>query len=260
MKILTEEQVKFKDVKHYYSLKNRFPRGSVEYNRYEDKYRGPRSIGFVSALFKRLRPQTYEEAFEMYINSGKNEKHRLITERGRDYDELEALAIEWKDWSHSNFPLVDFYDTLVLHAVIETFDGLRKEEEVYKAFQGLGYDVTYTEGKLDSDLGVDIVASKGDKKYLVQVKVMSYFFGKTPRLPKDRAHVCSEEAKEGRKKAFGEDAIFVWYIYDGRTGLWAENDDGTSAFSLEELMNPDGTISNNIIGGFKKENVLILKD
>ena len=135
-----------------------------------------------------------------------------------------------------------------------------KEEEVFKAFQDLGYDVAYTEGRLDSELGVDIVAKKDDKTYLVQVKVMSYFFGHTPQLPKDREHVCSKTVKQKREETFGKDATFVWYIYNSNTNSWAENEDGTSAFSIDELMNSDGTISENISGGFKKENTLILKD
>ena len=250
MKLLTEDDVVFKSPEYYYSMKKKFNYGKLG-EWYEKIGRTSRSIGYVSALLKRLHPQSHREAYEMYIESGKNEKDKGLDNRGRDYDELEALAMQWRSYSNTHYQLVEYYDALVLHAVIETFDGLRKEEIVFNGFLKYGFDTSYTEGSTDSTCGVDIIAKKNGKTFLVQVKTLSYFYGHTPKLESDRRMIFTAEPK--RREIFGPDAVFVWYIYDPGTDMWMENRYGKGYFRTQELMNENGSVVNDIDAKLSKK-------
>ena len=238
MTILTEEDVKFKGKEHYYSLKYDFNRPYIN-DWYEKIYRSSKCIGYVSSLLKKFAPSSVEEAYEKYISSGINEKDRPLTERGRDYDELEQLAIQWKNLSGSERPVVDFYDALILHAVVETYFGNNKEGAVASAFNHFGYDTTNTKGEEDSQFGIDLVAKKGDDILLIQVKPKSFFYPtKKKDLLDDRAKVWDMQ-KKGKAK-YGSHARYIYIIYDSDTGKWVCNGGGKCTFRYEDLVDKYG--------------------
>lgn len=245
MKILTEEDVKFKGSERYYSLKRDFNNISCLNILYNIHFKPSKKIGYVSELLKRLGPTTVEEAYEKYIESGNNERHLPLQERGRTYDELEEMAIKWKEMSHVDKPLVDFYDALVLHAVVETFDGNGMENIVRDAFIAAGFKTRRTNGKEDAEYGIDVVAEKGDQKFLVQVKPKTFYYPAPDNdtLLDDRKSMWEKEVKG--KEAFGQDFIYQYYIYDkpkfGNSGWIINKKTGNCAFVYTDLVKKDSS-------------------
>lgn len=239
MKILTEEDIRWKGVDHYLKLKDYFNKGVVS-DLYQKIYRHPNSIGYVSELIKNINPKDYEEAYEKYLLSGVNDcAFKPKINRGRSAGELEDLAIEWKEKSGSKRPLQDFYDALVLHAVVETFDGNKTELSAANAYRKRGYTVTIPSGQDDRTCGIDFIAEKDGKKVVVQVKPVSFFRGgeRNKGLVHDRVVFFAKKLLAAKRY---EGATFAVMIHtdDNR---WL-NVDGRLNFLYEELVSEDGKV------------------
>ena len=242
MRFLTEEDTKFKDIEHYMNLKKRFNRPDIN-DWYEKIYRKAYSIGYVSEFFKKVKPTSFENAYDHYILSGFLDTGLPKEKRGRTKEELEQLAIEWKDRCGIDLPLVDFYDTLVLHAVIETCFGMMMEKEAQEAYKHFGFDVTETEGEEDSGLAVDFIARKGEQTILVQVKPVSFFLGSKPDLVSDRKLVWRKQ-KAGLEKY--PSSMYAYMVYD-KDGKWAKKD-GKFNLIYGDLIDKDGLLKDEIYG------------
>ena len=240
MKFLTDEDTIFKGVEHYTKLKKRFNKADLN-DWYENIYRHPYSIGYVSELFKRLNPKTMEEAYDGYIVSGILDTELPKTKRGRTKEELEEMAIEWKDHAKSDIPLVDFYDALILHAVVETCLGMIMERQAEKMYQGAGFTIEETDGMDDRTLGIDFIARNGDKVFLVQVKPISFFRSDKPDLVSDRYAVWDKH-KKGVEKYPNSSYAYMAYDPDG---LWLCKG-GRMNFRYGELIDQYGRPKVNI--------------
>ena len=234
MEILSERDIEFKGIEHYVSLKKRFNRPDLN-NWYEAIYRHPNSIGYVSELFKKINPKTMEEAYNAYLLSAVQDKDLPLAKRGRSAEELETLAIDWKTRSKSDLPLADFYDAIVLHAVVETCLGMIKEREAEEMYERAGYDIEETDGNDDRTLGIDFIARNEDKIFLVQVKPISFFRGEKLDLVSDRRIVWNKHEKGMEKYP---SASYTYMIYDP-SGLWLSKD-GRKNFRYGELIDQYG--------------------
>lgn len=234
LKELTDEDVKFKEIKRYTDLKRRFNKRDIN-DWYEKTYRHPQSIGSVSNFFKQLNPKTLEEAYDGYILSGILDTDKKPEDRGRTTEELEALAMAWKKDCGVDLPLVDFYDALVLHAVIETCLGMIKEREAQSAYTSSNFTIKETDGYDDRTCGIDFIADDGKKKFLVQVKPDSFFRGKKKDLVQDRIMAWTKH-ELGKKKYPG--ASYTYMVYD-RSGKWLKRN-GRFNFRYWELMGKNG--------------------
>ena len=241
MKYLNEEDTKFKGPEHYYSLKKRFNRPDIN-DWYEKIYRQPYSIGYVSELLKKFRPKDYENAYDMYVVSGIVDTDLPKDKRGRTKEELEELALQWKERSGVDLPLVDFYDALVLHAVVETYDGLLMEFKAMEMYEKFGFITEGTDGDTDRSCGIDFVAKKDDKTLLVQVKPISFFRGEKPDLVSDRVAVITTKHRLGLEKF--PDSSYTYMIYD-KEKKWL-NKDGRFNFRYSELVDERGKMKVNI--------------
>lgn len=236
MKILTEEETKWKGIDHYYGLKRYFNKPPIN-DWYEKIYRHPDKIGYVSAMLKKWAPSSPEQAYEMYLESGLKDTENEGRDRGRTKDELETLAIEWKAKSNSSRPLSEFYDALVLHAVVETYFGNCMEEQARTEYERHGFKTNKTDGYDDRTNGIDFIASDGDKTFLVQIKPVAFFFGMKPDLVSDRIMMFNKE-KNAKEKYGG--SIFAYMIYN-RDGKWLSKD-GRVNFVYSELVGKDGSV------------------
>jgi len=240
MKYLSEEDTGFKGLEHYESLKKRFNKPDIN-DWYEKIYRHPQAIGYVSAFFKKNKPSSFENAIGLYHLSGILDRNLPITDRGRTKEEIEDLAIDWKAKCGVDLPLVDFYDTLILHAVIETVFGYLMEGTAAAAYRERGFDVKETDGYDDRSLGIDFIATKDDTELLVQVKPISFFRGEKPDLVKDRVTTWSKH-KAGLEKY--PKASYVYMIYDPLT-KWLKHN-GKFNFRYEDLITEDGKAKTSI--------------
>ena len=241
MRFLTEEDTKFKSIEHYMNLKKRFNRPDIN-NWYEKIYRKAYSIGYVSEFFKKVKPTSFENAYDHYTLSGFLDTGLPKEKRGRTKEELEQLAIEWKDKCGIDLPLVDFYDTLVLHAVVETCLGIMMEKEAQKAYKHFGFDVTETEGEEDSRLAVDFIARKGEQTILVQVKPVSFFLAKKDDVIDDRKLIWNK--REDREKKYPS-SIYTCMVYD-KNRKWAKKD-GKFNLLYGDLVDKNGNIIESIL-------------
>ena len=243
MKILTDEDTKFKGLDRYVGLKKRFNQEDINCW-YEEIYRQPYSIGFVSQFFKKINPKTLEEAYDNYTLSGILDTDLPRTERGRTKAEIEEMAIEWKERCKSDLPLVDFYDALVLHAVVETCMGMIMERVAQDAYRANGYEISETDGNDDRSCGIDFIARNDENTILVQVKPISYFrktLKNVGQLQSDRYRVWGEQER-GKKKYPG--ATYAYMIYDP-SGNWLKKD-GHFNFRFWELIDKYGNPIINI--------------
>ena len=239
MEFLTENDVKFKGEEHYNKLKSVFNRDDVSVL-YEKELKWGNSIGYVCNLMKRLNPSSVEEAYSMYLESGRNEKNISQTLRGRDENELEQLAIRWMNYyGKGDIPLVDFYDALVLHAVVETYVGFKFEKEAKDKLTDAGYDTAWANADEDGKYCVDIVAKNELSTIFIQIKPVSFFTALRQHTKNDRVKMW--RAMDAAKRDFGESLIYKFLIYDKKTGKWVFNEkSGRCAFDYGELVDRDG--------------------
>lgn len=242
MKYLSDDDVKFKSLERYLSLKKRFNKPDIN-DWYEKTYRHAKSIGYVSQFFKKNKPSSFENAYDLYTLSGFLDTGLPKEERGRTKEELEELADRWKADCGVDLPLVDFYDALVLHAVVETCFGIIMEKKAQEAYQCFGFVTTETSGDDDSGCGIDFIAEKDDNTILVQVKPISFFLGRKEDLRKDRWVVWLKHER-GLEKFPG--ATYAYMIYDN-DGKWLKKD-GKFNHHYEELVNKNGEVIANILG------------
>jgi hypothetical protein len=236
MKTLTEDDIKWKGTDYYYGLKRYFNKPPIN-DWYEKIYRQPKSIGYVSELLKKWKPSSPELAYSMYLESGVVDADLPEEKRGRTADEIESLAIEWKEKSKGKRPVSEFYDALVLHAVVETFFGNYMEDIAAAEYEKRGYETRRTEGWEDRTLGIDFIAYKDNKTILVQVKPVSFFQGAKSDLVRDR--IAAFQKENMAKEKYGT-SIFAYMIYN-REGKWLNNN-GRMNFLYCEMVGPDGSI------------------
>lgn len=240
MKILTEEQSGFKGAEYYKNLKTRFNQNDVN-NAYNRKYKLPEYIGYCMRNFERFKPTSYEDAFNKYIESGYDTGHDALN-KGRTKDELEAIAMEWMaECPNSKLELADFYDAMVLHAVIETYDGYMREKQVKDALNSVGAKIDNVSGNEDVKMAIDVKAELNGNVFLIQVKPVSFFAGShNEALNNDRAALIKKEMRARNK--YGVNTFFRYLIYDSwGNGEWLINmDKNKCSFSYDELLDENG--------------------
>lgn len=241
MKTLTEKQTKFKGVEHYRNLKRRFNQNDVN-NSYNKTYKLPEYIGYCMRIFERLAPESYEDAFEKYTNSGYDTDFDSLN-RGRTKEELIAIAKKWmEECPDSMLSLEDFYDGLILHIVVETYDGYVREKQVKDALKQAGATIETVTGDEDSRMAIDIKAELNGNTFLVQVKPVSFFIGgMSNKALNDDRKALSKKERRAREK-YGTNTYFRYLLYDSfNTGEWIVNTScNKCSFSYDELLDDFG--------------------
>ena len=241
MKTLTEKQTKFKGVEHYRNLKRRFNQNDVN-NSYNKTYKLPEYIGYCMRIFERLAPVSYEDAFEKYTNSGYDTNFDSLN-RGRTKEELIAIAKKWmEECSDSMLSLENFYDGLILHIIVETYDGYVREKQVKEALSNVGATIETVTGDEDTKMAIDIKAELNGNTFLVQVKPVSFFVGgMSNKALNDDRKALSKKEKRAREK-YGNKTYFRYLLYDSfNTGEWIVNTNcNKCSFSYEELLDDFG--------------------
>ena len=245
MKILNENDVKFKDLSTYLDLKgpmNREPYSII----WRNKYSGRPSVGSCMWLCKHLNPSTYEDFFNKYVESGikdvwKDRYGKKSSGRGRTLDELEEIAINWRAdcGNPPDLDLCTFFDAVVLHVIIETFMGKDKELEARDILEGNGFITEDGTDEEDTEMNIDFKVYKdGELKYLMQVKPVSFITSSNRDTKNDRIEAFKKH-ENGHKKYPG--IPYYYLVYDASNGLWIVNEDkGRCLFEYEELVDNFG--------------------
>lgn len=239
MKYLTENDVKWKTLDDYLYAKNKL-KGKIPSQVWRDKYSCRKSIGSCVHLCNKFKPKTYEEFYEKYLKSGAEDIMLDKKFRGRTVDELEQIAYNWKtDVGDNNTPLSVYYDGVIVHAIVETLQGVKYENELINQLVSSGYTVEHGSDAEDSEMGIDIkVYKEGGLKYLLQLKPISFIVSKRPDTKRDRV-----EAFRKHKKAHDKypNVSLYYLIYNKWTDNWIVNASNNSCFfKYEELVDADG--------------------
>ena len=251
---------KLKSKEYYEEIKGKF---NINCSEQYDRIRGKEFIGDNSWLFKHLQPTSYQDFFDKYVkcNIGEsldpNKRYSLYElkkeeKAGRSLKDLMALAKFYKrSCPHVDYPLEEFFDNIVTHAIIETLDGKRAEINLRDFYNSLeDYEVDIVDGDLDDKCGVDlIIRNKKDNTVLyIQVKPISTFLGNSNiGLIKDRIRFFKKQ--KNLNNALGEEHEILYMMYDkthlDKTNevLWFHKGD-KNTFKLTELIDTNGNALN----------------
>lgn len=209
-------------------------------------YSGSDKIGNCSTLCSSLESKSVEDFYNKYIEDGDDTLIYNTYYRGRTVNQLYILSKEYKRMAESRggpkFPIEDYFNNVICHAITETFSGLRMERQVVDYLIGQGFRVESAKGNEDTQMNIDLkVYSKrnNDKLLmLIQVKPQTTFKGNN-----------NDDLKTDRRYFFDKQAIgselfnvpYIYLIYSSLTEEWLyrTTEYGTKrfTFTLEELVN-----------------------
>lgn len=244
--------IKLKERSYYENLKSRIGKKHCVTWR---NIAGRCYVGNCSYLYALLKPIDYQDFFNKYVDyinpleKGENKlkKNELY---GRSIEDLERLASHYKKLTgDDSFTLEEYFDDIVCHVIIETFDGHKAEKELINILTQYGFEVEETEGLMDAEFGVDLIVRKnGEIKEYIQVKPISTFVRTNPALLCDRSGFFLKQLKldeftENNPEFKKRDIIYMLYDYQHliKTGevLWFYKGDQVK-FKLRELCQVNG--------------------
>lgn len=233
---------------------------------------GRKFVGDNSWLFKHLQPKNYQDFFNKYLaftngpslNPDRNyTKWGLMKDEhyGRTLDDLITIAKFYKSLCpHVDYPLEEFFDDIVNHIIIETFDGHQAEIELRDILVKNGFEVKEIDGDLDAKCGVDLSITKNGKTNYIQVKPLTTFLGNSNEsLKKDRKNFFDKQRK--LNNYLGEDNEIIYMMYDRnhmiktREVLWFYKGDKVK-FKLNELTDINGNALNKF-SDFKSQKLVL---
>lgn len=205
---------KLKDLQYYISNKRKFNR---KYNYIWKKIAGPEYLGLCSYMFqtfydewKKQHPnekplcQDFANYYFSHTNYSDEGSIKLpdSIHYGRTVAQLYRLAKHFKSTCNDKTITIDeFYDDVVNHAIVETFNGQMREVMLKEIFEKFGYIVERLNGKWDKEFGVDSLIRDKEGKIIdyIQCKPISTFMGqKNNSLIEDRKFFYNKE--EAKKK------------------------------------------------------------
>jgi hypothetical protein len=238
VRILTEEETRWKGLNHYLSLKKKW--NDDKYGVYwQRKYSGKPSVGAMVYLCEKWKPTSYEDFYNMYISrcEGIDNLHR-----GRSLEELEEIAINWQsDVKDFETPLSEYFDAIILHTVVETYVGADFENKAIKAMLDTKkYIIERSSDEEDSAMSIDFKVFNLDRKllYFIQVKPISFITSNKLHTLKDRVNAF-EKHKKGNEAYPG--IPYYYLVYDAFTNKWVVNPKKNRClFEYSELVKSNG--------------------
>ncbi len=141
-------------------------------------------------------------------------------------ESFENIARKWKEKTDTEdeIPFKYFYYGVINHNCIETFEGHIAELTVRNSLIKNGFTILNADDRMDTKLGVDIIAEKNGKIYYIQVKVVSFFLGMQPGQVDHRRKVFTKSIPNQIKENAGKTLPkYVWVIYDYLTKKFFHN-------------------------------------
>lgn len=207
------------------------------------KCAGPDFMGNCTDLYHKLKPLNYKDFYERELKYAEENQHLPIKDRGLTYEEFYMLAHKYKvlleGCTNLRYDLSIYFYALVCHAIVETFDGQKREEMIMDYISKKGFEVKKVKGEKDAKYGVDIeVIGKGQHFY-VQVKPITFFKAERPDTHEDRIGACRK--REEILKLEGLDTYYIIYDLDWKTSQtkWVINKNNGILFKISDLFDYD---------------------
>ena len=247
-----------KSPEYYSKNKRKFNR---DYNWKWKRIAGPDYIGSCSYLFQDfysgwtvMHKGTYptHTDFARYyfshinaMRSGDELKRPEDHHYGRTVTDIVRLAEKYRSMCKDDtITLEQYFDDIVNHVIIETFNGQMREIKLMDEYDRCGFTAEQTSDHWDKDLGVDMIIRKnGVIKDYIQLKPITTFIGnKNESLVRDRiVFYKKEEDKKTECMECGYDYYptkFILYNED-HPDTWCSIGSRRS-FLLEELCTEEG--------------------
>ena len=204
-------------------------------------------IGSMNYIYDKFKPKSEEEFWYRWTDEMLYDKDAPMSEQGRSIDFLYDLALEYQSKCDRDIPAVIYFKDILMHAIFQTWNGRKREEEITATLKKLGYNVLHSCHKEDSKLNIDLMVFKDGKLvFLLQVKPISTFRNNANWALKTRKKFFGMQ-KKGTKK-YGVPYYYLIYNSHYDTDMkWVFNDKRqTFLFTLEELCSDNGSLRKEV--------------
>lgn len=209
-------------------------------NIYKEHCAPSKYIGNCSNLYQKLKPVDFLDFYEKELAYAEENKDRLpIYYRGLTYEDFYGLATKYKTMLEEtcdvSYDLSIYFYSLVCHAIVETFVGQKKEEDIIRLLVKRGYNPLKTSGGKDARYGVDIAVNGISEDFYLQIKPISFFLSKFEDTNNDRISLCHK-----REEVLEMESIDTYYMiyaidYLDSEVRWVTKDNGEILFHINEL-------------------------
>lgn len=207
---------------------------------YKEHFAPSHCIGNCSNLYQKLKPVDFVDFYEKELKYAQDNKNVLsVYNRGLTYEEFYNLSVNYKTMVEEicelEFDLSVYFYCLVCHAIVETFVGQKKEEDIINFLKKRGYKPTKTKGGKDARYGVDIAVSGITEDFYLQIKPITFFRSNFKDTQDDRINLCRK-----REELLNMEKIDTYYIiynvgYSDSNIRWISKDNGDIVFKINEL-------------------------
>lgn len=219
----------FEGVETYRKYHDKYQKWS---NIWRNKYSHRKVIGSCGQAFEEFIQSntdiTYENFYYFYIMNIRN------------IDEIKDIANQY--YIEINSPLSTTIEEcikiVILHAVIETYDGKKYEKDFIQFLKSNDFEIKNIPYDDDFLRGIDIFSIKNEQQYLIQIKPISFFISNREDCIRDRI-----DATNKRKKALEKypNSHYIFSIYNKKNGQWASTPSGKISWNIDRLIMPNGS-------------------
>lgn len=191
-------------------------------------------VGDLSYLYKKYSPTSPEDFYNKYINDTYS-KDGDVRHHGRTQKQLMDIARRYQNISATGDELKFFYDNLVYHYFIQTYEGHKHEQEIMEYLKSKGKECKTTNPDDDAELGLDLEIDIA----FIQVKPITFFYGnRNESLINDRLLAIEKYGKAMKK--YNKPTVFAIYNKVGNQIFWLKNKNGGILHKIENLIDDEG--------------------
>lgn len=238
----------FDNINEYYITKQIL----WKYNKIWKKFSYRKWIGDCSFLYKKFRPVSYEDFYQKYVKDGENNKVDDIRFRGRTEKEIYQIALQYRSLCDINIDIDIYVKNIILHTIIETYNGQKIEETIQEYIESKGYNVIRCCGDEDAEYGIDLKVHNDTETFALQIKPLSFFKGnKNISLINDRISAFVKEQK--CYNTFNIKTYYIVYDIISTNQFKILKNKNKILFKLKHLCHTNGIVDECIENCYDKE-------
>lgn len=202
----------------------------------------PFTVGNMTYLYYKYgRPKTTAEFYKRYITD-LDERETNTSKKGRTEEYLWNLAETYRKNCDLSIPTEMYFKNLVFRLFTQTINGHHAEEMLMNLFNAKSKTI-HLEGAdflLDTSYGVDLVGTRDNVTFYIQVKPYSFIASQNPDLSLKKDRIAMIEKRDKALKDYGNETYYVFYRKkdDGNFEWLTKNSKLTN--KLETILDKDG--------------------
>lgn len=239
------------------------------YNDKTKKYIHSYKVGNCTTLYRKYKPETYQEFADKYFNDYENNNFDLLKlngdiNYGRSVEQISLIAEKlFNELNDNKITIENCFDLMITHIVIETFVGQKVEELVRDYIIKNGkHKLILPNQYEDTECGIDIITQNlvNNKINFIQIKPISLFLSKQIGVITDRKKFHNKYPKLLKnliKEKYSineihDTLLYIVYSVDNNGNITFLKDDNKRKpflFTIQDLTNENGDVI------LKKENL-----